>query len=76
MSAVAERLVLRLSAAAQADGFAAGEVECVAVHVVNGKVPFDADRTIVADDDFRWHFSDRSRSRSGTRSGLHITSSL
>ena len=57
---VAEGFVLGLSAAAEADGFAAGEIEGVAVHVVNGKVSFDADRAVVADSDFRWHFSDRS----------------
>lgn len=76
MSAVAEGLVLRLSAAAQADSFAACEIERIAVHIVNGKVAFDADRAVVADDDFRWHFSDRSRSQSGTRTGPHIIGSL
>jgi len=60
VGAVAERFVLGLTAAAEADGFAAREVERVAVHVVNGKVSFDAYRAVVADGDFRWHFSDRS----------------
>ena len=60
---VAEGLVLGLSAAAEADGVAAGEVEGVAVHVVNGKVSLDADRAVVADSDFRWHFYQRSTGR-------------
>jgi hypothetical protein len=65
---VAEGFILGLSAAAEADGFAAGEIERVAVHVVNGKVSFDADRAVVADDDFRWHFSQRSTEGSTGRS--------
>jgi len=63
VGAVAEGFVLGLPAAAEADGFAAGEVERVAVHVVNGEVSFDADRAVVADSDFRWHFSQRSTGR-------------
>src|SRR5450755_1556703 len=57
VSAVAERLVLGLPAAAQPDSFAVRDVERVTVHVVNGKVPFDADGTVVANGDFCWHFS-------------------
>jgi hypothetical protein len=57
---VAEGFVLGLSAAAKADGFAAGEVESVAAHVVNGKVSLDADRAVDADSDIRWQFPDRS----------------
>ena len=60
VGSVAERFVLGLSATAEADGFAAGQVERIAVHVVDGKVSFDADRAVVADGDFRWHFPDRS----------------
>src|SRR5579871_5924381 len=60
VGAVTEGFVLGLSAAAQADGFAAGEIKRVPVNVVNGKVSFDADRAVVADGDFRWHFPDRS----------------
>ncbi len=62
VGAIAERFVLGMSAAAQADGSPAGEVERVAVHIVNGKVSLDANRAVVADSDFRGHFSDRSRS--------------
>ena len=60
MGAVAERFVLGLTAAAEADGFAASEVERIAVYVVDGEVAFDTDRAVVADSDFRWHFPDRS----------------
>src|SRR5579862_9386241 len=65
VSPVAEGLVFRLSAAAQADGFAAREIESIAVHVVDGEVPFDANRAVIADSDFCWHFSHRNRSGLG-----------
>ena len=59
---IAERFIRRLSTAAQADRFAAREIESVAVHVVNCEVPFDTNRAVVADSDFCWHFSHRNRS--------------
>ena len=63
MSAVAERLVFRLSTAAQADSFTAREIEWIPVHVVNRKVSFDTNGAVVADSEFLWHFFHRNRSR-------------
>jgi hypothetical protein len=59
---VAERLVLRLSAAAQADGGAPGKAEFIAVGILNREVALNADGAVIENDNFRWHYFDASRS--------------
>lgn len=59
---VAERLVFRVPAAAQADGSASGEAELIAVGIVNREVALDADGAVVENDYFRWHYPDANRS--------------
>src|SRR5271170_7149982 len=53
VSAIAERLGFRVSAAAKADFGAAREAKNLAILILDLKVAFDSDRTIVANHDFR-----------------------
>jgi len=55
MGAVAEGLVRRLAAAAQADFVAAAQAEGVAVGVADFEIAFDANGSVIHDADFGWH---------------------
>jgi len=53
MRAVAERLVLGLSAAAQTDGGPPGQIERFSFHIVNRKLALDLNRAVIVDRDLR-----------------------
>src|SRR5689334_21065900 len=55
MRAVAEGLVGALAAAAQADDRPPGQVELIALRVVNFHLAFDAQRAVVIHSDLRCH---------------------
>jgi len=52
MAAIAERFVLGISAAAEADRRATSQAKGIALHVVDRKITLDAERAIIAHDDF------------------------
>ena len=56
MGAVAERLVLRSPAPAEANYRSAGETKSLPLGIVYFKITFDTNRTVVVNRDFcRWH---------------------
>ena len=57
MVAVAERLIFRVAAAAEADGGTSAEAKRIAVGVDHGEVPFNSNGTIVEYCDFCCHGS-------------------
>ncbi len=53
MAPIAKRLVRRVAAAAHRNDGAAAESELLAFGIVNAEIPFDANRSVVVDRDFR-----------------------
>ncbi len=47
VAAIAEGFILRVSAAAKADGGAPAELESIAFHVTKDELPFDPQRSVV-----------------------------
>ena len=52
---VAERLIGRLAAAAQADGSASGETELISGWIYDLEIALDEDGAVIAKRDFSWH---------------------
>ena len=55
MSAVAERLVGGMAAAAKSDGGASGEAEFISGEIDDFKIAFYQDWAVIFESDFCWH---------------------